>query len=386
MQYNSLFAFVMGAVLGSILVYFKFKSRHLKLEAELNLLNKQQEQQQDLEEKMSKHFQLLAAQVMEDKSSKLTDLSTKNLNLLLEPFKEKLKDFEKKVDEVYAAERSERGTLRGELNKLLELNIKMSSEAESLTRALKGDVKAQGNWGEMILENILERSGLRKGEEYITQGSELNLRNDEGQIIRPDVIINLPDSKHIIVDSKVSLVAYETYAKATDSEEQERYGKLHIESLKKHIDGLAGKKYPTASKISSPDFVILFMPLEPAFALAFRLKPELFQEAFEKGIAIVSPTTLLATLRTVAHIWKNERQERNVLEIAKRGGALYDKFAGIMSDLETVGKKIEDAGKSHQQVMKKMSEGQGNLLWQVENLRELGIKTDKKIQAPRLEN
>jgi DNA recombination protein RmuC len=211
----------------------------------------------------------------------------------------------------------------------------------------------------------------------------MDLRGEDGQILRPDVIVNLPDEKHLIVDSKMTLIAYEQYSSAETAEDQERYGKLHIDSLKKHIDGLSEKKYHAADKVISPDFVILFMPLEPAFALAFKLKPELFQYAWERNVAIVSPTTLLATLRTVAALWKQDRQEKNALEIAKRGGLLYEKFAGLLRDLQNLGEKLGAAQKAHEEVIKKVSEGRGNLIDQVEDLKRLGAKTEKSL--PQLE-
>jgi DNA recombination protein RmuC len=328
---------------------------------------------------MTEKFENLASKIFEDKSTRFADQNLKNLSTLLEPFKERLKDFEKKVEETYSTERAERGTLRGELNKMMELNIRMSSEAQNLTRALKGDNKVMGNWGEMILETILERSGLRKGDEYIIQGTDLSLRNDEGKDIRPDVIVNLPDGKHIIVDSKVSMKDYDAYIAAEATEQKDLHARAHVESLKRHIDGLSEKKYHTADKLISPEFVILFMPLEPAFALAFKYRTDLLQYAWDKSIALVSPTTLLTTLKTVSTIWKQERQERNAMEIAKRGGALYDKFAALVSDLDDLGAKIGGVQKSHAQVMNKLSEGTGNLLRQVEMLKELGAKTEKKL-------
>ncbi|MFN7455080.1 MAG: DNA recombination protein RmuC [Pseudobdellovibrionaceae bacterium] len=359
-----IFAFgaVVGLVIGYVLSQKKFQST-----------------QDHLEKAMEQRFENLAHRILDDNSQKFSDQSFKHLNHLIEPFKERLKDFEKKVEESYSTERAERGSLRGELTRLMELNSKMSQEAESLSRALKGDNKTMGNWGEMILENILERSGLRKNEEYIVQGTELALKNDEGQSIRPDVLVKLPDGKHLIIDSKVSLTAYEAYVNAETDSEQEAAAKAHIESLKRHIDGLSAKKYHTAQGLASPDFVMLFMPIEPAFALAFKLKPDLLQTAWDKNIALVSPTTLLSTLRTVAATWKHERQERNALEIAKQGGALYDKFVGFVEDLTELGKKLEQTQKAHSQVMNKLSEGSGNLIRRVENLKELGVKTDKKL-------
>lgn len=368
-------SFFIGAIISSLLMFLVMKNSLLKKQAEIDLLTGKNQNQDE----MKKQFELVAAKILEEKALKVSDQNLKNLGLILDPLKEKIKDFEKKVEETYSTERAERGSLRGELSKLLELNAKMSHETESLTKALKGDVKTQGNWGEMILENILDRSGLRKGEEYIIQGIDMGLKNDEGQFIKPDVIINLPEGKHVIIDSKVSLIAYEGYCQAESKEEQERMGKLHLDSLKKHIDGLAAKKYYSSDKLISPDFVMLFMPIEPAFALAFKLKPDLLQYAWEKNIALVSPTTLLTTLRTIAAIWKQEVRQKNAEEIAKRGGLLYDKFVSLISEFNEVGEKIDSAQKSHAQLLNKLSQGQGNLISQVEKLKELGAKTSKKL-------
>lgn len=384
---------LVGAIPAGSLTYVYFRSRLMKAamdlvqagqelhQAQLQMatLEAQKKDFQALSQQMTEKFENLATRIFEDKSTRFADQNMKNLSTLLEPFKERLKDFEKKVEDTYSTERAERGSLRGELSKLMELNMRMSSEAQNLTRALKGDNKTMGNWGEMILESILERSGLRKGEEYIIQGTEMGLRNDEGKDIRPDVIVNLPDGKHIIVDSKVSLKDYDAYIAAELPEQKDLHARAHVDSLKRHIDGLSDKKYHTADKLISPDFVILFMPLEPAFALAFKYRADLMQYAWDKNIALVSPTTLLTTLKTVSTIWKQERQERNALEIAKRGGALYDKFAALVTDLDELGSKIGGVQKSHAQVMSKLSEGTGNLIRQVEMLKELGAKAEKKL-------
>ncbi|MFM6926935.1 MAG: DNA recombination protein RmuC [Bdellovibrio sp.] len=405
MNFGTLISFFAGALISGLIVYFKSKAQSatekstlqadlqaLQMKNELltqnlgetkSLMSEARKQQEELAQRMNNQFELMAQKIFEEKSAKFTDQNHKNISAVLEPLKERIKDFEKKVEESYATERSERGHLRGELTKMMELNKVMSAEAKNLTKALKGEVKTQGNWGELILENILERSGLRKNEEYTTQGTDMDLRGEDGEILRPDVIVNLPDNKHLIVDSKMTLIAYEQYSSAETTEDQERYGKLHIESLKKHIDGLSEKKYHAADKVISPDFVILFMPLEPAFALAFKLKPELFQYAWERNVAIVSPTTLLATLRTVAALWKQDRQEKNALEIAKRGGLLYEKFAGLLRDLQNLGEKLGAAQKAHEEVIKKVSEGRGNLIDQVEDLKRLGAKTEKSL--PQLE-
>lgn len=406
MNLTTLIAFFAGAFIAGLVVYLKQKAQAVAEKTQLQIevqtlqikndllsqgLQEQKDvmvearkQQEELSNRMNVQFEVIAQKIFEEKSVKFTDQNHKNIYAVLEPLKERIKDFEKKVEETYSTERSERGVLRGELTKLMELNKVMSAETHNLTRALKGEVKTQGNWGELILENILERSGLRKGEEYVIQGTDMDLRGPDGQILRPDVVVNLPDEKHIVVDSKMTLVAYEQYSSAETPEDQDRQGKMHIESLKKHIDGLSEKKYHAADKLISPDFVILFMPLEPAFALAFKLKPEIFQYAWERNVAIVSPTTLLATLRTVSALWKQDRQEKNALEIAKRGGLLYEKFAGLLKDLQSLGEKLGAAQKAHEDIIKKVSEGRGNLIDQVEDLKRLGAKTEKSL--PQLEN
>ncbi len=371
-----LMGFILGGVLVGGLIYLFFRAQIRQFQ---NSQNDSEALYRQMSSQMADKFEALAGKIFEEKSDRFADQNLKNLSVLIEPFKERLKDFEKKVEETYSTERAERGSLRGELTKLMELNIRMSSEAQNLTKALKGDNKIMGNWGEMILENILERSGLRKGDEYIVQGTNMGLKNDQGQDIKPDVIVHLPDGKHIIIDAKVSLKDYDTYIQVESSEEKELAAKAHVNSLKNHIDGLSQKKYYSSEKLISPDFVMLFMPMEPAFALAFKHKPDLMQYAWEKNIALVSPTTLLTTLRTVSAIWKQERQERNALEIARRGGALYDKFASLVEDLNDLGTKLGTVQKAHSSVMNKLSEGTGNVLRQVEMLKELGAKAEKKL-------
>ncbi len=387
----SFFSLFIGLVFGSLSITLWLKNSHQKKLAslyqelqqknlELVKITAQNESQVASSKQMAMEFENLAQKIFEEKSIKFTDQNLKNIGGLLEPLKERLKDFQKKVEDTYSAEQVERVHLKGELQRLLEMNQKLSQDATNLTRALKGDVKQQGNWGEMILESILERSGLRAGEEYILQGTDMQLRSSDGGILRPDVIVKLPEDKHIIVDAKMTLSAYEAYANAEEPSEQERHAKLHLEALKKHIDGLSEKKYHMTEGLTSPDFVILFMPLEPAFALAFKLKPELFQEAWDKNIAIVSPTTLLVTLKTVTALWRQARQEKNALEIARRGGALYDKFVGLVRDFDDVGTKIEAAQKAHSAVMRKIDSGPGNLIRQAEMLRDLGAKTEKRLE------
>lgn len=377
--------FVAGALITAFLVYNKMKLEaetwRAKFDAQSSTAEKSKEDSENLKKQVVLQFENLAQKIFEEKSTRFSDQNHKQISTLLDPLKERIKDFEKKVEDTYSQERFERGHLKGEISKLIELNQTMSKEAHNLVLALKGENKTQGNWGEFILENILERSGLRKGEEYFTQET---VRGSEGEMLRPDVIVQLPDNKHLIVDSKMTLIAYEGYCSATDEITKDKFALQHIESLKRHVSDLSDKKYHLAEKIISPDFVMLFMPIEPAFALAFQLKPEIFEQAWSKNIAIVSPTTLLATLRTVASLWKQERQQKNALEIAKRGGELYDKFANIVKDLETLGERIGSVQKTHSDIMGKISTGRGNLISQVEKLKELGAKAEKSL-PPQIE-
>jgi len=383
----NIICFVTGSILAGYFVYARLKIQlefwKNKSEIEKASFDNQQQITQELQSKMTLQFENLAQKIFSEKSEKMTDQNHKQLATLLDPLKERIKDFEKKVEDTYSAERSERGHLRGEISKLIELNQTMSKEAHNLVTALKGENKTQGNWGELILENILERSGLRKNEEFFVQET---LRGQQNEILRPDVIVKLPDGKHLIVDSKMTLSAFEAYCSAEDSQTKDRQAELHIESLRRHIQGLSDKKYHLADQIISPDFVMLFMPLEPAFALAFKLKPELFEQAWAKNVAVVSPTTLLATLRTVASLWKQDRQQKNAFEIAKRGGELYDKFVGIVDDLKTLGNRLESVNKVYIDIENKVSKGRGNLITQVEKLKELGAKADKTLPQSSIED
>lgn len=380
----SVIAFILGGLLiGSLVGFYMYSKLSIqvsewktKFETLTSLTEDKKIEVNLIQNQLSLQFQNLAQKIFEEKSTRFSDQNHKQLSVLLDPLKERIKDFEKKVDDVYSQERFERGHLKGEISKLIELNQSMSQEAHNLVTALKGENKTQGNWGELILENILERSGLRKNEEYFTQET---VKNNEGQMLRPDVVVKLPDGKHLIVDSKMTLTAYEAYCSAEDTVHKEKMGLQHVESLKRHIQELSEKKYHLAETLISPDFVMLFMALEPAFALAFQLKPDLFEYAWSKNIAIVSPTTLLTSLRTVAALWKQDRQQKNALDIAKKGGELYDKFVLIVNDLEQMGKKIKSLTESHEQLTNRISTGRGNLISQVEKLKELGAKTEKSL-------
>ena len=350
-----------------------------------NLNQRLEEQRHEVEElnaKLTIEFQNIANSILDEKSKKFTEQNKSHLETILSPFKEKLEEFKKKVEDTYDKESRETISLREEVRKLTELNTRVSDEANSLTKALKGDTKTQGNWGEFVLEKILEMSGLEKDREYSTQ---FNSKNVNGDTIRPDVVVNLPDHKHIIIDSKVSLTAYEAFVRTDDEEERERLKKEHVASMKSHIKLLSEKNYQTGEHFSSPDFVLMFVPIEPSFSVAVQSDQTLYNYAWEKRIVIVSPSTLLATLRTIASFWKQEKQNKNALEIARQGGALYDKFVGFAEDLTDVGRKMDSAKDSYRNAMSKLIEGRGNLVSGIEKLKTLGAKATKSIEKKLLD-
>mgnify|MGYP001576594271 CR=1 FL=1 len=336
----------------------------------------QKEEIDTLQKTFTTEFENLANKIFEDKSKKFTEQNKTNLENILNPLKENITKFEKKVDDTYKAEASERNSLKGEIKSLVTLNKQISEEANNLAKALKGDSKKQGNWGEIILEKVLERSGLQKGVEYEMQ---VSFTAEDGKRVQPDVIIHLPDKKHIVIDSKVSLVAYESYVNAQTEEEQERNLQAHITSVKNHIKGLSEKNYQALEQLNTPDFVLLFMPIESSFSLAVQADNEIFNFAWEKKIVIVSPSTLLATLRTIASLWKQERQTKNALEIAEEGGKLYDKFVLFVDDLISIGKKMDEAKTNYSEAMKKLHDGTGNLVRRAEKMKTLGAKTTKEL-------
>ncbi len=329
-----------------------------------------------LQEKFKNDFEVLANKILEDKSNKFTEQNKENLKTILSPLQEKIKTFEDKVEKTHKESIDYHAALRQQILGLKELNQQMSKDTLNLTKALKGDSKLQGNWGELVLERVLEKSGLEKDREYFIQQS---FTNDEGKRVLPDVVIHLPDNKKMIVDSKVSLTAYEQYVNEDDESLKEQYLKNHVVSLKRHIEQLSEKKYEDIYKIESPDFVLLFIPIEPAFAIALNADDQLYNKAFEKNIVIVTPTTLLATLRTIDSMWNNEKQQRNALEIARQAGALYDKFQGLLSDLIGIGKRIDDSKKEYSNAMNKLFEGRGNLITSVEKLKKMGAKAKKSL-------
>lgn len=328
------------------------------------------------QEELSSQFRHLANDLLEEKSRRFTEQNQLNLNQLLHPLGEKIQAFERKIDETYKEELRDKVSLLAEVRKLHDLSQRLSQDADNLAKALKGDTKQQGNWGEVILEKVLERSGLVKGAEYNTQVLTQNVDN---ALIRPDVVIYLPDNKHLIVDAKVSLLAYERCMGCDDELERSKYLTAHLSSVRSHIRILAEKKYETAQGLITPDFVLLFMPIEPAFSLAIQSDAELFNFAWERRIVLVSPTTLLATLRTVSSIWKFEKQSKNSLEIARLSGELYDKFEGFIRDLQKVGDTLKSSQNAYDEAVKKLSEGKGNMLRTAEKIRALGARSTKEI-------
>lgn len=344
-----------------------------------NLLERMREQQReatDLREKFTKEFENLANKIMEEKSAKFTEQNRENLKTILSPLQEKIHLFEKKVEDTHKESIDYHAALRQQILGLREMNEQMSRETLNLTKALKGDTKMQGNWGELVLERVLEKSGLEKGREYYVQQSHVT---DEGARILPDVVINLPDGKKMIVDSKVSLVAYERFVNEEDETLRALHLREHCNSIRRHVDQLSEKNYHDLYRIESPDFVLLFIPMEPAFACALNEDASLYNKAFERNIVIVTPTTLLATLRTIDSMWTNQKQQENAYEIARQAGALYDKFEGFVNDLTKVGNKMKDAQAEYQNAMGKLVDGRGNIIVSIEKLKKMGAKAKKAL-------
>ena len=359
----------------------------IRLEAELDSERKQGlgriESINEAKEALTSQFKNLANEILEDKSKRFTEQNAASLDALLKPLQTKLSEFKEQVSNSYGNEARERFALKSEIERLANLNLRMSDETRSLTQALKGDSKVQGNWGELVLESILESSGLRKGEEYLVQDSHTLT---DGSRLQPDVVVKLPEGRSLVVDSKVSITAYARHAETTDPLIAERELAAHIQSLRQHIQGLSSKNYSSLYGIGSVDFVLMFVPIEPAFLLALKTAPNLYQEALAKNIVLVCPSTLMATLRTVAHLWRQDHQNRNALEIAKQCGTLYDKFVGFVDDLEKLGQRLDQAQGSYHDAFNKLKSGKGNLIRTAEKVRELGVKPSKNLSAPLLES
>ena len=351
-----------------------------KKEADFDhLLERHSEQKQEVEklqEKFTKEFENLANKILDEKSNKFTEQNKENMKNILSPLQEKIHLFEKKVEDTHKESIDYHAALRQQILGLREMNENMSRETLNLTRALKGDSKMQGNWGELVLERVLEKSGLEKGREYEMQQS---FTNEFGQRVFPDVVINLPDGKKMIVDSKVSLTAYEKLINAEDEILRAGFLKEHVNSIRRHVEQLGEKNYHDLYQIESPDFVLLFIPIEPAFAIALNEDSALYNKAFEKNIVIVTPSTLLATLRTIDSMWANQKQQENAFEIARQAGALYDKFEGFVTDLIRLGKKIDESKSEYQGAMNKLVDGKGNLITSVEKLKKMGAKAKKSL-------
>lgn len=345
-------------------------------------LSEQKEDVENLQAKFAKDFEILANKILEEKSTKFTIKNKENIAQILNPLQEKIQSFEKKVEDTHKESIEKQSALREQIKGLKELNEQMSKDAVNLTKALKGESKKQGDWGEFQLETILEKSGLQKDIHYSTQGG---YRDESDQLKKPDFIINLPDNKHLIIDSKVSLIGYEKFFNS-ETESDETLGlKKHLLSIKKHIKDLSSKNYTELYSINSPDYVLMFVPIEPALMLALQSDNSIYLEALDKNVVLISTTTLLATLSTVASIWKQEDQKRNVLEIARQAGALYDKFEGLVQDLLKIGKQINASQENYKNAMNKLTDGKGNLIARVENLKQLGAKTKKSIPGSLLE-
>lgn len=336
----------------------------------------QKEEVEQLQQKFTKEFENLANKILEEKSNKFTEQNKENMKNILLPLQDKIQLFEKKVEDTHKESIDYHAALRQQILGLSEMNAQMSKETMNLTKALKGDSKMQGNWGELVLERVLEKSGLEKDREYYVQQSHTN---EEGLRVFPDVVINLPDGKKMIVDSKVSLTAYEKYCNEEDDILKKNHLREHVNSIKRHVEQLGEKNYHDLYQMESPDFVLLFIPLEPAFAIALNEDTTLYNKAFEKNIVIVTPSTLLATLRTIDSMWANQKQQENAFEIARQAGALYDKFEGFVGDLIKIGKKIDESKLEYGLAMNKLVDGKGNLITSVERLKKMGAKAKKNL-------
>lgn len=337
----------------------------------------------DAKTQLSDQFKVLANDILEEKSKRFTEQNQSNLDQILSPLKVKLHEFQSKVEEVYVQEGKERSTLAEQVKQLMSLNKQMSQDAHNLTSALKGQAKTQGNWGEFILERVLENSGLNRGEHYKTQE---NHGREDGSRAQPDVIIYLPEGRHLVVDAKVSIVAYNDYANEDSELARNVALKRHLDSVRSHIKGLSSKNYQELYQLKSLDFVIMFVPVEPAFMLAITEDSELWQEAWAKNVLLVSPSTLLFVVRTVANLWRQEQQTRNAQDIAKRGGELYDKLVGFVVDFEKIGGRLKQAQHSYDDAFRKLTIGNGNVIRQAQMLKDMGIKPSKSLPTTMIES
>lgn len=370
--------------LGAGIYALKESQLRARLEAQLEAERRQaaekiallQSSTQEAKDALSNQFKNLANEILEEKSRRFALQNQENLNVLLKPLSEKLSEFRQQVNDTYQNEARERFALKQEIERLAGLNLQMSNDTKALTNALKGESKTQGDWGELVLETILENSGLRKGEEYLVQDTQTMA---DGSRLQPDVVIRLPEAKHLVIDSKVSITAYTRYMQADDESQKNAELGAHVQSIRQHIQGLSAKNYQDLYGLGSIDFVLMFIPVEPAFLAAMRHAPDIYQEALRKNIVLVCPSTLLATVRTVAHVWRQEHQNRNAQEIARQCANLYDKFVGFVDDLEKVGQRLEQAQVSYGDAVNKLKTGKGNLIRTAENVKKLGVKPNKSL-------
>lgn len=367
-----------GLIAGIILYHFRVQKIMVQNQILAERLSLQEKYHLESAEKLEFKLSEMSQKIFEEKSQH----SLRGMELMLNPFREKMVEFQTKVEEMHLTDTKDRLKLHAEIERIVMTGQKMSVETENLTRALKGDVKLQGNWGEMILQKILEASGLRENHEFSLQGKDMKLKDEDGRTMMPDVIINLPENKHLIIDSKVSLVSYERYINGENEADLSEF----FDSLYEHVKGLANKKYQNLDKLVSPDYVMLFVPIEGAFVLSMQKDKELFNYAWERNIVLVSPSTLLATLRTVASLWKQERQSKNAQEIAKQAGALYDKFVGVADDLDGIQAQIRRVDEGFQDLKSKMITGKGSVASRMENLRELGAKNTKTLKNQEMQD
>lgn len=354
----------------------------MQLTQERNQSNEKLALLQSAREELTHQFKNLANDILEEKSKRFSEQNQQSLGQLLDPLKTKLQEFQGKVEQVYVQEGKDRSALAEQVRQLMELNKTVSQEANNLTKALKGSNKTQGNWGELVLERVLESSGLRKGEEFDVQESHTL---EDGRRLQPDVVVHLPDDRHLVIDAKATLVAYEDYANAEDDKHRDVALKRHLDAVRSHIKGLSDKNYQDLYGLKSLDFVLMFIPIEPAFMLAVTHDRELFMDAWNKNVLLVSPSTLLFVVRTVANLWRQEAQTRNAQDIAKRGAELYDKLAGFVEDMESLGTRLNQAQKDYDGAINKLSTGRGNLIRQAEMLKKLGVKPSKSLPAPMVE-
>jgi len=347
-----------------------------RFEAEKNQSEEKLALLKNAKEDLSNQFKSLANDILEEKSKRFAEQNQASLGTLLEPLKTRLQEFQGKVEEVYVKEGKDRSALAEQVRQLMELNNVLSEDAKNLTRALKGSSKAQGNWGELILERVLEASGLRKGEEYDVQESHTR---EDGSRAQPDVVVHLPEDRHLVVDAKVTLTAYEEYASAEEEADRQAALSRHLASVRSHIKGLSERNYQDLYGLKSLDFVLMFVPIEPAFMVAVTQDKDLFMDAWQKNVLLVSPSTLLFVVRTVAHLWRQEAQNRNAQEIAKRGAELYDKLVGFVEDMDSLGTRLKQAQKDYDGAMNKLSSGRGNVIRQADMLKQLGVKPAKSL-------